>query len=124
MDNKKRIKKLLLILLVVCLVIVVLGYFLYTFLHTNDAGIEQSEFSGKLYASEDVNVILEFSNDATSAQLRLAGVGSEVKRLTLIYEENAFTGTTETETYYFLVLDENQLYTSTGNYLYTAQYAQ
>ena len=124
MGNRKRITQLIAILLLVCLVISILGYFLFTFLNTNDAGIEQSEFGGKLYASEDVNVILEFSSDANSAQLRLAGVGSKVQRITLTYEENLFTGTTETETFYFLVLGENKLYSSTGIYLYTAQYAK
>lgn len=124
MGNKKRITKLLIILLVVCLVIAILGYFLYTFLHTNDPGIEQSEFSGKLFASEDVTVVLEFLDNATTARLRLDGAGSEVKRLVLTYEENLFTGTTETETYYFLVFGNGTLYCSTGNYLYQAQYAQ
>ncbi len=124
MQNKKRILKLLLILVVVCLAIIVIGYFLYTFASTNDHGIEQSEFAGKLYASEDVNVILEFSNDASSAELRLNGVQSKKQILSLIYEENLFTGTTETETYYFLVLGENKLYTSTGNYLYIAHYTK
>ncbi len=124
MGNRKRITQLIAIILLVCLVISILGYFLYTFLKTNDAGIEQSEFGSKLYASEDVNVILEFSDDANSAQLRLAGVGSKVQRITLTYEENLFTGTTETETFYFLVLGENKLYSSTGDYLHTAQYAK
>ena len=114
----------MLILLAVCLGFAVFGYFLYTFLHTNDHDIEQSAFAGKLFASEDVNVILEFSDDASFAELRLAGVHSEVKRLALTYEENLFTGTTETETYYFLVLGENSFYSSTGNYLYTAQYSK
>ncbi len=124
MGNRKRITQLIAILLLVCLVISILGYFLFTCLHTNDADIEQSEFGGKLYASEDVNVILEFSSDANSAQLRLAGIGSKAQRITLTYEENLFTGTTETDTYYFLVLDDGTLYSSTGNYLYQAQYAQ
>ena len=124
MGNRKRITQLIAIILLVCLVISILGYFLFTFLHTNDAGIEQSEFGGKLYASEDVNVILEFSSDANSAQLRLAGVGSKAQRITLTYEENLFTGTTETQTYYFLVLSENKLYSSTGDYLHTAQYSK
>lgn len=124
MGNKKRVAKLLIILLIVCLVIVVLGYFLYTFLHTNDPGIKQSEFGGKLYASEDANFVLEFSDDATTARLRVDGAGSEVKRLSLTYEENLFTGTTETETYYFLVLGDGTLYCSIGNYLFQAQYAQ
>lgn len=124
MGNRKRITQLIAILLLVCLVISILGYFLFTCLHTNDAGIKQSEFGGKLYASEDVNIILEFSSDANSAQLRLAGVGSKAQRITLTYEENLFTGTTETQTYYFLVLGENKLYSSTGVYLHTAQYAK
>lgn len=124
MGNRKRITQLIAILLLICLVISILGYFLFTFLHTNDAGIEQSEFGGKLYASEDVNVILEFSNDANSAQLRLAGVGSNAQKLSLTYEENLFTGTTETETFYFLVLGENKLYSSTGDYLHIAKYSK
>lgn len=124
MGNKKRITQLLGILLLICLVITILGYFLFTFLHTKDTGIEQSEFAGKLYASEDVNVILEFLNDVTSAQLRVNGVSGTVQLLNLTYEENLFTGTTGTETYYFLVLGENSLYSSTGKYLYLAQYAK
>ncbi len=124
MENKKRITKLLLILLVVCLVIAVLGYFFYTFLHTNDRGIAEGKFAGKLFASEDVNIILEFSDDVSSAQLRLNGATGTVQQLNITYEENLFTGTTETETYYFLVLGENSLYSSTGNYLYTAQYSK
>lgn len=124
MGNRKRITQLIAIILLVCLVILILGYFLYTFLKTNDAGIEQSEFGGKLYASEDVEVILEFSDDASSAELRLDGVHGGKQNLALTYEENLFTGTTETETFYFLVLDENKLYTSTGVYLHTAKYAK
>lgn len=124
MGNKKRIMQLLAILLIVCLVISILGYFLFTFLKTKDAGIEQSEFAGRLYASKDVNVILEFSDDVTSARLRLAGVSGTVQRLNVNYKENLFTCTTETETYYFLVLDDGKLYGSTGDYLYQAQYAQ
>jgi hypothetical protein len=121
--SKKRVAALLLQVAAVVMIITILGYFVYYFVTICADEKQQADYGGQVYASTDQQVILDFSESADSATLRTAGVNGYKTTFALDFEDNIFTAINGDTVYYFLVINDNTLYFSEGNYLYVAHYA-
>lgn len=90
-------------------------YFIYSYVRLNDKRIEQEYFGGKTYVTLDGQTQLRFDDTAESALY----ISSEAKyALFVSYTENIFTMTDSETSINAIVIDEETLFTGTGEYLY------